>query len=43
MMGDGCIDAYSVENGQLKYDWKKDKRFNLFANGINKGSTEYNK
>ena len=43
MMGDGCLDAYSIEDGQLKYDWKKDKRFNLFANGLRKNSAEYNK
>lgn len=43
MMGDGCLDAYSVVDGELKYDWKKDKRFELFANGIRKGSPEYNR
>jgi hypothetical protein len=32
MHKDGCYDAYSLdENNRLKYDWKKDKRFNLFA------------
>ena len=27
---DGCWDAYSVENGQLKYDPRKDKRFKAY-------------
>ena len=29
----GCLDAHSIdkETGQLKYDWKKDKRFDLYA------------
>ena len=33
MMGDGCLEAHSVKNGELVYDWKKDKRFDAFANG----------
>lgn len=34
MMGDGVWEAYSLdENGDLKYDWKKDKRFSIYANG----------
>lgn len=33
MMGDGCLEAHTLENGVLKYDWKKDKRFEAFANG----------
>ena len=34
MMADGCLDAHSIdENGKLVYDWKKDKRFEAFANG----------
>lgn len=32
-MQDGCFDAYSIgENGELTYDWKKDKRFEAYAN-----------
>ena len=31
MKGDGCFDAHYVEDGKLMYDWKKDKRFDLFA------------
>lgn len=30
---DGVYDAYSIEDGVLKYDWKKDKRFSIFASG----------
>jgi hypothetical protein len=31
-MHDGCWEAWSIdENNNLKYDWKKDKRFNLLA------------
>ena len=33
MMGDGCLDAHSIKDGELVYDWKKDKRFEAFANG----------
>ena len=31
MMGDGCLEAYSVVDNKLKYDWTKDKRFSIFA------------
>lgn len=33
MRADGSWDAHSVVNGKLVYDWKKDKRFDAFANG----------
>ena len=34
MMGDGCLEAHSLnKDGELIYDWKKDKRFEAFANG----------
>lgn len=33
MQGDGCLDAHTLENGELKYDWKNDKRFDVYANG----------
>lgn len=34
MMGDGCLEAHHInEKGELVYDWKKDKRFEAFANG----------
>lgn len=34
MMGDGVWDAYTLDkNGDLKYEWKKDKRFSIYASG----------
>lgn len=32
-MEDGCYDALYEEDGELKYNWKKDKRFSVFASG----------
>ena len=43
MIGDGCLDAHSIVDNKLVYDWTKDKRFNLFATGQNKNSEEYKK
>lgn len=33
MIKDGCFDAYEKDGMRLKYNWKKDKRFNLFSQG----------
>lgn len=33
---DGCWEAITVENDELKYNWKKDKRFEIFASGNTK-------
>lgn len=33
MVKDGSYNAYSVVDGKLHYDWKKDKRFNVFSKG----------
>lgn len=44
MLSDGCFEAHSVENGELMYDWKKDKRFSKFAqnpNDLNNRDPEY--
>lgn len=42
MQGDGCLEAHSMVDGQLVYDWTKDKRFEAFANKrVN--DLEYNK
>ena len=30
---DGVYDAFSIENGRLKYDWRKDDRFKIYASG----------
>lgn len=43
MMGDGCLEAHTMKNGKLQYDWKEDKRFEAFAKNINPGSEAYNK
>lgn len=46
MMGDGCLEAHSInDNGELIYDWKKDKRFSKFAANptLKTSDTEYNK
>ena len=32
MIKDGCFDAHRVEGSKLIYDWKLDKRFEVFAN-----------
>lgn len=40
-MQDGVLDAWSVENGELKYNWKKDKRFSVYADKSKKGTDEY--
>lgn len=41
MYHDGAMDAHSIVNGKLVYDWKKDKRYSEFAKG-NKSHPEYN-
>lgn len=41
-MQDGCWEAMTVENDILKYNWKRDKRFEIYATG-NKDHPEYNK
>ena len=45
MQGDGCLEAHSVENGRLVYDWKKDKRFSKFAANptLETNDPEYNR
>jgi hypothetical protein len=42
-MEDGVLDAWSVVDGELKYDWRKDKRFSLLVNKSNKNNPEYKK
>lgn len=39
---DGSLPAYSVENGQLVYNWRMDKRFNLLAEGNTSDMKAYN-
>lgn len=42
MMHDGCWEAcsFTKEEG-FKYDWKRDRRFNLYATNTNVGSDQY--
>lgn len=40
---DGSLNAYSVENGYLKYNWKLDKRFSLLAENDKSDLEKYNK
>ena len=41
VMQDGVLDAWSIENDTLKYNWKKDKRFSVYADKSKKGTKEY--
>lgn len=41
-MQDGCWDAMSVKNDILEYNWKKDKRFSLYANNDRSNMKLYN-
>lgn len=40
---DGSKDAYSVKNGQLVYNWRMDKRFDLLASNNKNDMEAYNK
>jgi hypothetical protein len=40
MRGDGCFEAHYVENGRLKYDWTKDKRFSKYAESLTNKALE---
>jgi hypothetical protein len=42
-MEDGVLDAWTVVDGELKYNWRKDKRFSLLTNKANKNNPEYKK
>lgn len=45
MKGDGCWEAHSMVDGELVYDWKKDKRFSKFSANphLVTNDAEYNK
>lgn len=43
MQGDGCLEAHSIVNGELKYDWTKDKRFSKFAQAVKNGTHKTSK
>jgi hypothetical protein len=42
MRADGCWEAHSLdENGNLKYDWSRDARYNLVAKeGLNSSNKD---
>lgn len=40
MIKDGCFDAHEMVNGTMKYNFKKDKRFEVYRSG-NKSNPEY--
>ncbi len=40
MESDGCLDAHSIQDRKLKYDWTKDKRFDKFARNPNSKDPE---
>ena len=42
-MEDGVLDAWEVKDGELIYNWRKDKRFNLLTSEANKDNPEYKK
>ena len=40
-MKDGCWDAFDLEDNKLVYNWKKDKRYSIYADPSKKGTKEY--
>ena len=38
---DGCWEAFDLENNKLVYNWKKDKRYSIYADPSKKGSKQY--
>lgn len=42
MIKDGSLDAHQMVDGELKYYWKKDKRFEKYANDIKTDMVVYN-
>ncbi len=40
-MKDGCWDAFDLDGSRLVYDWKKDKRYSIYADKSKKGTKEY--
>lgn len=39
---DGVYDAFDIKDGELVYDWKKDKRFSIYASGDTSNKEYYN-
>lgn len=40
-MKDGCWEAFDLEDNRLVYNWKKDKRYSIYADPSKKGTKEY--
>lgn len=40
-MKDGSWEAFDLKDNQLVYDWKKDKRYSIYADKSKKGTKEY--
>lgn len=40
-MKDGCWDAFDLVDNKLVYNWKKDKRYSIYADSSKKGTKEY--
>ena len=40
---DGCWEAFDLEDNKLVYNWKKDKRYSIYADPSKKGTEEYEK
>lgn len=43
MIHDGCLEACSFDKDGFHYNWREDKRFNLYAKGDKSNLEEYNK
>ena len=40
-MKDGCWEAFDIKDGKLIYDWKKDRRYSVYADKSKMGTKEY--
>ena len=40
-MKDGCWEAFDLDGSKLVYNWKKDKRYSIYADKSKKGTKEY--
>lgn len=38
---DGCWEAFDLQDNKLVYDWRKDKRYSIYADESKKGTKEY--
>ncbi len=40
-MKDGCWEAFDLKDNKLVYDWRKDKRYSVYADKSKEGTEEY--